>query len=372
MVKWDKLRGDFLVTTDYAYLANAAATPIPKPVYDEVKKFYDDIFNHGDVPWNSWLKKIEQTREAYARFIGANSEEIAFTHSTSEGMNIIAHMLTPKGQVLSNNLEFPSSNLPWLNSAADFELIKARGGKILTEDIIAKINDKTKTILTSHVQYSTGYRQNLTQLSKVTKNRGLYLVVNATQSLGALKFNVKDFDIDFMASDGHKWIMSSYGIGVLFVRKKHLQNTEFKPPFFSQLGQVDINRFENAKIDVSGTASRFELGSPHFPNIFCLNAALRYITSIGINNIESRILKLTDYLIQRLEKLKVPILSPLEKKHRSGIVVFKVKSSGQVVKNLEKEKIIVSARGGGIRVSPHFYNNENDIDKLISTLKMQY
>ena len=370
MVNWDKFRQDFPVTINYTYLANAAATPIPKPVYDEVRKFYDDILNQGDVPWDEWLKKIEQTREAYARFIGANSEEIAFTHSTSEGMNIIAHMLTPKGQVLSNNLEFPSSNLPWLNSGADFKLIKSRGGKILIEDILAKVNNKTKTILTSHVQYSTGYRQNLTELSKVTKNRGLYLVVNATQSLGALKFNVKDFDIDFMASDGHKWIMSSYGIGVLFVRKKHLQSTEFKIPFFSQLGQVNINRFDNSKLDISGTASRFELGSPHFPNIFCLNAALRYISSIGINIIESRILKLTDYLIERLHKLKVPILSPLEKKHRSGIVVFKIKNSKNAVKKLEKEKIIVSARGGGIRVSPHFYNNENDIDKLISALKI--
>src|SRR5919197_2016669 len=133
-------------------------------------------------------------------------------------MNIIAHMLSDKGIAISNELEFPSSNLPWLNKNADnTKFVKAKdGNKILIEDISKMIdegnnnNKKTKTVVTSHVQYSTGFRQDLEELHKLIKLNGLYFVVNSTQSLGALYFNVQDFGVDFMASNGHKWMLSSF------------------------------------------------------------------------------------------------------------------------------------------------------------------
>jgi len=369
MLNWERLREDFVITKKYAYLANAAASPIPKPVRDKAVTFYNDMLNYGDILWDRWLEEIEQTRIEYAKFIGADSKEIGFTHSTTEGMNIIAHMLSNKGKVISNELEFPSSNLPWLNIGADICFVKARNGKILIKDIVNNINGRTGTIITSHVQYSTGFRQDLVELSNLTKQKGLYLVVNPTQSIGALYFDVKEFGIDFMASDGHKWIISSYGVGVIYIRKRLLDDLDFKPPFFGQLGQKHRNTFNNMKLDISQSASRFELGSPHFPNIFALNAGIKYISKIGVMEIEKRILYLTRYLIEKLQELNLCILSPLEEKHRSGIVVFKVDNTEEIIRKLEKEMIIVSARGGGIRVSPHFYNNEEDIDRLISVLK---
>jgi cysteine desulfurase/selenocysteine lyase len=196
-IDWDKYRSDFPVTQKYTYLDNAAVSPIPLTVYNEVSRFYQDILNYGGTSWNRWSTIMKQTRELYARFIGADSpEEIAFTHSTSEGMNIIAHILSDKGIVVSNDLEFPASNLPWINIKRDnIKFVKARdSNKILIEDIVGMIdslaaNNKdavVKTILTSHVQYSTGFRQNLEELGKIARHRDLFLVVNSTQSLGAL------------------------------------------------------------------------------------------------------------------------------------------------------------------------------------------
>ena len=136
-------------------------------MYNGVSKYYRDILNHGRTLWDEWEAKKEETRELYAKFIGAdNKEEIAFTHSTSEGMNIIAHMLSDKGIAISNELEFPSSNLPWLNKNTDnIRFVKARDeNKILIEDIgkmLEQNNEKAKTVVTSHVQYSTGFRQDL-------------------------------------------------------------------------------------------------------------------------------------------------------------------------------------------------------------------
>jgi cysteine desulfurase / selenocysteine lyase len=379
---WRRFRDDFPIINKYVYLANAAISPIPTSVYNEVSTFYQQVLNHGGTLWDQWATKFEETRDLYAKFIGADSrEEIAFTHSTSEGMNIIAHLLSDKGVVISNELEFPSSNLPWLNNrnTNDIKFVGARdGNKIMIEDIEKMIedNDRTKKIIvTSHVQYSTGFRQDLEDLGKLTRQKDIYYVVNATQSLGALYFNVKDFGVDFMASNGHKWILSSFGIGAIYVNKKYLRNFEkFKPSFFSQSGQKRRENFNNnTELDVSTTATRFELGTPHFPNIIALNAAIKYISKIGINQIERRILNITDYLIDRLQNLNLEILSPIEeKKYRSGIIVFKPKERKplDVVIELEKKKkIIVSARGNGIRVSPHFYNDEDDIDKLVTALK---
>ena len=291
---------------------------------------------------------MEETMALYAKFIGAgNREEIAFTHSTSEGMNIIAHMLSDKGIVISNESEFPSSNLPWLNKNADnIKFVKATdGNKILIDDIERTVdqNSKTKTVITSHVQYSTGFRQDLEELGKLAKNKGLYFVVNPTQSLGALYFNVKDFGIDFMASNGHKWMLSSFGVGAIYIKRKFLRDLKnFKPPFFSQSGQRRVENFDNnTKINMSDTATRFELATPHFPNIIALNAAIRYIFKIGITHIEKRILNLTDYLIDNLQKMEVEILSPIEeKKFRSGIILFKArkKKPPVIVEELEIKK----------------------------------
>jgi cysteine desulfurase / selenocysteine lyase len=380
MPDWVKLREDFPITKKYSYLATAAIAPIPIPLYNEVSRFYKDILNHGQTLWDEWETKMEQTRALYAEFVGADSaDQIAFTHSTSEGMNIIAHMLSDKGIVISNELEFPSSNLPWLNKDKDnVKFVKAKdGNKILIEDIakIVNQNNKTKTVLTSHVQYSTGFRQDLTELGRLTKEKGFYFVVNPTQSLGALYFNVRDFGIDFMASNGHKWMLSCFGIGAIYIKRNYLKDlNNYKPSFFSEFGQKRRENFDNnMKIDVSNTATRFELATPHFPNIFALNAAIRYISKIGIKHIERRILNLTDYLIGSLQKMKLEILSPIEeKKYRSGIILFKArkKKPADIVMELEKRNnIIVSARGKGIRVSSHLYNNEDDIDKLISSLK---
>jgi cysteine desulfurase/selenocysteine lyase len=180
MPDWVKLRDDFPITKKYAYLANAAIAPIPMPVYNEVSRFYQDVLNHGQTLWEDWEIKMEQTRDMYAKFIGAdNREEIAFTHSTSEGMNIIAHMLSDKGIVISNELEFPSSNLPWLNRDKDnVKFVKAKDDNKIQIENIAKMvddNSKTKTLVTSHVQYSAGFRQDLKELGRLTKQKGLYL-----------------------------------------------------------------------------------------------------------------------------------------------------------------------------------------------------
>jgi selenocysteine lyase/cysteine desulfurase len=367
---WNRLREDFPVTKKYSYLANAAISPIPIQVQNAVSDFYKDNTIYGGTRWQKWIDCIEEARRMYAAFIGARPEEIAFTHSTSEGMNIIAHMLAHRGHAISNDLEFPSSNLPWINRGADMTIVPSRNGMVPIERIRKAIGKKTRTIITSHVQYSTGFKQDLETLSEICGEENLYLVVNATQSIGALNFDVGKFGVDFTVANGHKWMLSSFGIGTLYIQSKLLDDESgLNPPFFSQFGQEDREHFDNMKIRMSKNASKFELSTPHFPNIIALKAAIAYISKINILRIEERIRYLTQYLIDRLAELKIQVLSPLSNIHRSAIIVFKSRSPEHLVAFLGKKRIIVSARGGGIRVSPHFYNDEGDIDNLISVLK---
>lgn len=367
---WDRLRQDFPVTTKYSYLANAAISPIPIPVRDAVLEFYNDNMIYGGTLWQKWIDSLEETRRLYAAFIGAHFEEIAFTHSTSEGMNIIAHMLADRGNVISNDLEYPSSNLPWINKRADITIIPSVRGMVPIQRIQKAIRRKTRTLITSHVQYSTGFKQDLETLGRICAEKNLFFVVNATQSIGAVNFDVGKFDIDFTVANGHKWMFSSFGIGTLYIRRKLLHSESgLNPAFFSQFGQKDREHFDNMRIRMSKDASKFELSTPHFPNIIALRTGIEYISKISITRIEERIRSLTKYLLDRLSQLKIQVLSPLMDKYRSAIIVFKSRTPEHLVAYLRKKEIIVSARGGGIRVSPHFYNNESDIDRLISVLK---
>jgi selenocysteine lyase/cysteine desulfurase len=177
-----------------------------------------------------------------------------------------------------------------IKNADNIKFVKATDdNKILIDDIEWMVYQN------SNVQYSTGFRQDLEELGKLAKNKGLYFVVNPTQSLGALYFNVKDFGIDFMASNRGKWMLLSFGVGAIYIKRQHLRDFKnFKPPFFSQSGQIGVENFDNnTKINMSDTATRFELATHHFPNIIALNAAIRYIFKIGITQIEKRILNLT-------------------------------------------------------------------------------
>lgn len=364
-MNWNRLRGDFPVTRNWAYLDHAAGGPIPKPVYEAAFRMFYDTLHFGDLHWGKWLKERESIRAKAARFIQADPEEIAFVHSTSEAMNLIADLIAREGTILTNSLEFPASTLPWLYRRAKVVFQKPQGGKIELETLRERLRPKVKTILTSHVQYQNGFRQDLPALGKIKGNR--YLVVNATQAFGYLPIRVKDWKIDFLCSNSYKWLMAGYGGGILFVKKPWLR--KFKPAFVGWRSMRFPERHDNRRVDLKSGASRYEYGCPSFLSIFSLGAAVDYLERIGIDRIERRVLGLTDTLIERLQNLGLEIASPLERKYRSGIIVFKTPEAEKICRWLLKRKIYVSPRGEGIRVAPHFYNNEADIDRLIEALK---
>ena len=364
MTDWNKIRKDFPITERFAYLDHASAAPMPMPVYRAVMRYYQELSGFADFSWNGWIARREEVRRKIAKLINADPEEITFTHSTSEGMNLIADLIAGEGAVLANTLEFPATTVPWIHRKAPLKFLKPSGGVISLGDIKRNLTG-IKTILTSYVQFQNGFRQDLNAIGGIKGNR--FFVVNATQGFGYLPIDVKRSRIDFLAANSYKWLMAGYGGGILYLNKKHLRR--FKPSFAGWRSVLRAERFDNRTAHLKEDASRYEYGCPSFPHIFAIGKAIDYIVKIGLSRIEKRIRLLTDFLIHELKKDGFSILSPLASKHRSGIVVFYVKNSEKLTKQLLARRIYVSPRGGGIRVAPHFYNTEEEIAHFIRVLK---
>jgi len=368
----EKVREQFPISKNKVFMNHAAMSPLPKPVADAVRKYVDDFSNLGttSMEWNDGGKPF------FAELISAKPEEIAFIENTSVGLNIAANVLSypPDSKIVTTDLEYPSVVYPWLRKSLGVKVHYVRNvdGKILLEDVEKAVDDKTVAVAVSHVEYVNGFRHNLQALSEIAHEHGAHLIVDAIQSAGAIQIDVKRDSVDFLASSCYKWMLSPPRAGYLYVTKDLIE--ELEPPFVGW-ASVKEEVFETLdfwdiwSLKLSETASRFEVGSPSFISLAGAMEALKMLLKIGIENIERRILKLTDHLIEAVKDLGLRLQTPEEPQYRSGIVNFKIDKPQKVVEKLNNKGIIVSARDHGIRVSPHFYNTEEEIDKLIREIK---
>ena len=365
---WNQIRALFPAAERYTYLNTAAAPPLSVVAAREGKRYYDEMAEYGDVAWESWLYQAEQIREKLAAFVNAEARSIAFTYSTSHGMNLIAGMLDRCGDVLCPADEFPSCTLPWLQQRYRVDFVSSRErGVIDLDDIRKSITANTRVLVTSFVQFATGFRQDLVALGRLCEERNLTFVVDATQGMGVFPIDVVNSGIDFLVFSGYKWAQAGYGVGGLYVAPRFLS-----PALFPTAGWWSVRDPEavvNDRVDLKETAAALEVGCPHFAGIFALGAALTLFEEIGKPRIEERIHELTDRLHGRLDAERLNVASPLKREQRSGITIIEMRDAPDIVKRLAERKIIVSARGKGLRVSVHIFNNFDDIDRLIAALR---
>jgi len=366
------IREQFPITKNKVFLNHAAQSPLPKPVADAVRRFTDDFSNFGttSIEWNDGGKPF------FAKLIHAKPEEIAFVENTSVGLNIAANVLHyPRdSKIVTTDLEYPSVVYPWLRKSLGVKVhyVKNVNGKILIEDVEKAVDDKTVAVAVSHVEYVNGFRHDLRALSEIAHEHGAYLIVDAIQSAGAMQIDVKKDDIDFLTTACYKWLLSPPGAGYLYVKGELIE--KFEPPFVGWASVKPevfdtIDFWDIWSLRLSETASRFEVGSPSFISITGATEALKMILNFGIENIQKRILKLTDHLIESVKSLGLKLQTPEEPQYRSGVVNFKIDKPKEVAESLNRKGIIVSARAHGLRVSPHFYNTEEEIDKFMEEIK---
>ena len=301
MTDWAAVRRDFPVLGKYHYLDASAAAPTPVAVGEAVARFYADLAQHGDLPWNGWLAEREAIRERIARFIGATADEIAFTANTSAGINLIVDVLAEDGPVVASSREFPTVTLPWLHRGVPVRFVEPRDGAVVADDFTRAAAPEAATIAVSHVQFANGYRVDLPSFAAIKDGRSL--VVSASQSAGALPIDVRAFGIDALAVGGHKWMCAGYGTGFAYISKEILAR---RPPrAIGWMSGANPFGFDPRHIDLLPTNQRSELGCPAFPSIFALGAAADYLAGIGIEAIAARILALNEALTTALQKQRL-------------------------------------------------------------------
>lgn len=333
--------------------------------------------------------RLEAIREA-AYLLNVDQKNICLVESTTHGLNIAANTIPlEKGDnILIADTEFLQVAIPWMQKQKKIDItikeIKSQNGVLTEKDFEKHIDKKTKVICLSSVQWCTGYRINLDKLGDLCKKNNIWLVVDGIQEMGALEVDLQKNYVDFYIAGGHKWLNSPFGCGVMYVSDRVL--TELTPDSY---GYLAIEQPENgwgtyfrtpsitpfSHFNFLKTAKQFEIaGTSNYPGAIALGKSLSLINRIGIKKIESQIRNLTSFLHSELNKLKVNKITPEDHESRSGITVFSYFDDPQkdlmLLKKLLEMKIYVSLRYtsnlGGLRISTHFYNNEEDILKLIS------
>lgn len=372
MKDMESVREQFPVTKNKVFLNHAAESPLPKPVADAVHKYVEEFSNFGE----SSIELEDRGKSLFAKLINAKPEELAIVENTSMGLNIAANLLRypPGSKIVTTDMEYPSVVYPWLRKSLPVKVhyVKNVNGKILLEDMEKAVDDNTVAVVISHVEYFNGFRNDLGAISEIAHEHGAYVIVDAIQSAGAVKIDVKKDDVDFLTCACYKWLLGPPGAGYLYVKRELVEKFEptlvgwlsVKPEVFETIDFWDI-----WSLKLSETASRFEVGTPSFISIAGIIQALKMFLDFGMENIERRILKLTDYLIETVKDLGLKLQTPEEKQYRSGIVNFKISNPKELAEKLNGKNIVVSARSHGIRVSPHFYNVEEEIDTLMEEVK---
>ena len=362
---FETYRREFPVTRNYIYLDHAGVAPISLRVKTAIEEFLAESAEGGSFHYPVWAERVVEIRRACAQLINAGPDEIAFVKSTSHGLSIVAQGLDwkPGDNVLIYEKEFPSNIYPWLNlrsKGVEVRTIPSRDGRILFDDITRLINSRTRLLAISSVQFSNGFRIDLEKVGSLCRDKQVLLCVDAIQSLGMVPMDVKAFHIDFLSADAHKWLLGPEGIGIFYCSNGLAER--LSPPLIGWKSVRNELAFDRPEFLLKTNCLRFEEGSMNLLGIFGLGAALDLLFEVGIEQIEQRVLDLGDLILQEAEKRGYRALTPVARHERGGnITVSGDFDPARVRDALREKRIMVNARGGGIRVSPHFYNIEEEI-----------
>lgn len=367
-------RLEFPIRERYTYLNHASISPIPMSTQAAIAEFARDAAEEGPINYPAWMHATNLARETAAAMINAPSaQDICFVKNTSHGLVVVANSINwqPGDNVVGFQNEFIANILPWQNLArrgVELRLVPERGGYFYEyDDLVNLIDERTRLVTVSWVEYATGLRHDLARLAEICRERGVLFCVDAMQGLGVLPVDVQATPIDFLMADGHKWLLAPEGCGILYIN----------PAVIPQLNDDLTNWYSRVEPynpgsgELKPNAMRYEEGTNNHLAINALGASMRLLTSVGSEAIQERIFRLTQRLIEELHRRDYFVVTPEEWTRRAGIVSF-IKDGLEpdaVVKHLqEQHQVVTSTRRGFLRVSPHFYNDDQDVERVLAAL----
>jgi selenocysteine lyase/cysteine desulfurase len=365
------LEREFPVRKNLVYFNHAAVAPLPRRVADAIAAHNENVRDRGAADWRRWYAAIEATREKVARFIGAGRNEVAFLPNTSWGLNLVAQSFPWKegDNVVTDDMEFPSNAYPWLaleKRDVECRLARNRAGRVALDDIAEKVDARTRIVAVSWVAFHNGWVFPVEEISKFCRERGILFVLDAIQGLGALPLDVEKAGVDVLAADSHKWLLGAEGCAVFFVSEAARERV---PPLFAGWWNIKHERgYLDYSLDFYDSARRYEPGTVPTANIAGLAAAVDLLSEVGLETVRTRILETCETLKRGLTERGWTITSP--EPLRSGILAASRPNTDSRVlaKRLEERGIITAPREGSVRFSPHFYNDEEEVKRLLDVI----
>lgn len=376
-IDWENIRQQFLFPKDKHYLNTGSLGPSPKSVINTICENIEKLetsCSHG-------RHDIDETHEKAAKFLNVTPDEIAFTRNATEGLNIAARSLRLKkgDEIIITTHEHVGGASPWMALEKDFgaviKLIDLDfNGENNLQIISDNITDKTKVVAFSHITCTTGMKLPVKAIVALCKNKGIYTCIDGAQSLGMFPINLRDINPDFYASSGHKWLFGPKGTGVLFINKNIIDKI---PPVFA--GAYTDSKFDlnSLTIEYRASAQREEYGTRNTPITLGLGSAFDFINTIGIANIEKRGRELVTRFRKGIaDTPQIEILTPENEAYSASMITIRIKSKDNLKLNptLNKEKNL-RMRGiyenniNGIRISFALFNNFDEVDLLVNSLK---
>jgi cysteine desulfurase / selenocysteine lyase len=369
------IRDLFPVAQNFTYLNSAAIAPLPTVTVNAVTSQLEDVAKNGSANMCGWFDTKDRVRQLVASMLGAKADDIAFTRNTSDGLCAVASGITWKAgdNIVTFANEFPANFYPWRRLRDDLgvELRRCpeRNGRIDVDELCGLIDERTKLVTVSAVQYSSGYRIDLERIGKAARAWDTLLVVDIIQAFGVFPLDLPAQYVDIAAGAGYKWLCAPEGSGIFYISER--ARNRVKPVSHGWTGVEQPWDFQSREQRFVSNSIAWETGMGGSALLYGLEQSLRLLYETGIEKIATYLAELTDFLCEIIPGGRYEIVSSRASHEKSQIVSIRPRNGAScesVIEHLKRENVVVSARDGCIRVAPHFFNNYNDIERLASQM----
>lgn len=362
---------EFPGLADMVHVANCSHGPQARRVRQVLEEYLDSWQTAG-MEWDLWMEEVGRAREAFARLIGAQPDEVAVSTSASAAVASIASSLATSGErcrVLTTEAEFPTVGHVWLAHARHglvTDFVPVRGGAIELEDYERRVDERTRLISATHVYYRNGFKQDLSSIARIAHAAGSLLLVDAYQSLGTCEVDVRALDVDILVSGNLKYLLGTPGIAFVYVKRELVADLE--PALTGWFGRMNPFAFDVKTLDYATDARRLETGTPPVFAAVAARAGMEIIEEVGASRIEDRIEELSSLTIEAAKRYRLEYVGPSDIRQKGATTAIHVPNPHQVEGRLKQEGIVASARGDVIRIAPHFFTTFDDIERSMSAL----
>jgi cysteine desulfurase/selenocysteine lyase len=367
------------------YLDSAGAGAPPLSVHAAMQSFLDEWRDYGE-KWEAWLLEIVKTRELFSRLVNASLDEVACIPNVSSGLGAIASALPLKKglNVVVSELNFPTNVYLWhalkqKGLISEVRLLKAKNGEVPLADYEKAIDDRTAAVSVDYVSWINGSKENIPAVARVAHSHGALMVVDAFHAVGVFPVDVRELGVDVLTCGTYKWLLGPHGTAFLYVNHESLKQLEPSVIGWHGISDSVVARvrskqetferpFDISNVRAADDATRFECGTWSVITVVGTQAALEFALKYTPEERGPLVEHLNRRLVDGLQSKGKKVTSPLEAGRRSGIVTFRAEDATQVSKKLLEEHIVVAPRANTLRVSPHFYNTDDEVDTFLSRI----